>query len=70
MHACCWSQGWLQLLEKSSLADPALCMEFSAQSPLFFLCLQYLLVSEQSQQQVPFGAKRHDLVLGTASIMV
>lgn len=40
--------------------------KFSAQSLLFV----YLLHSEQSQQQVPFGAKCHDLVLGTASIMV
>lgn len=37
MHVCsCWSQGWLQLLEKSSLADPALHTEFSARSLLFF----------------------------------
>lgn len=31
MQACsCWRQGWLQLLEKSSLADPALHMAESS----------------------------------------
>lgn len=51
------------------LADPALHMAESS-VPKVSICLQYLLHSEQSQQQVPFGAKCHDLVLGTASIMV
>lgn len=70
----------LELLEPGTAAtlgeraawQTLLCTWLRVQCPksAFSLCLQYLLHSEQSQQQVPFGGKCHDLVLGTASIMV
>lgn len=72
------SHAYLQLLEPGTAASPAtawqslLCTWLRVQCPksAIFLSLQYLLHSEQSQQQVPFEAKCHHLVLGTASIMV
>lgn len=59
MQTCsCWRRAAWQTL---------LCTWLRVQCPksAVLLCLQYLLHSEQSQQQVPFGAKCRDLVLGT-----